>query len=102
MNTKISLLSIVILSAAGTVSELGYAVEGAYAIPVLLEAGISLKYASIMLSLSPVIQWHCSPVFCRISLGSMQVCLGKTETVHITLWFDCRDLLWKSSLLLLH
>ena len=55
INPKISLLSIVILSAAGTVSELGYAVEGAYAIPVLLEAGISLKYASIMLSLSPVI-----------------------------------------------
>ena len=49
------MLYMIILSAAGTVSELGYAVEGAYGIPILLASGIPFKYASLGLSLSPIV-----------------------------------------------
>ena len=52
---KISRFRMLILSAAGTVSELGYAAEGAYAIPIILAAGIPLKYSSLVLSISPII-----------------------------------------------
>ena len=52
---RVSLWTILLLSASAGVVDLGYAVEGAYAIPVILAAGIPLRYASLTLSLSPAL-----------------------------------------------
>ena len=53
--SRVSLWTILLLSASAGVVDLGYAVEGAYAIPVILAAGIPLRYASLTLSLSPAL-----------------------------------------------
>ena len=52
---RVSLWCIIVLSALSGVVEMGYSIEGAYAIPVILAAGIPLKYTSLMLSLSPLL-----------------------------------------------
>ena len=44
---------ILALSAVSAAIDLGYAVEGSYTTPFLLATGLSLKYASLTLSLSP-------------------------------------------------
>ena len=51
---KLPLWRVLLLCAlAGTV-ELGYAVESAYAAPLLVAAGLELKYASLILGVSPL------------------------------------------------
>ena len=73
--TKVSAWYILILGAIGSVSDLGYSVEGAYAIPVILATGIPLRYASLTLSLSPLLGLIVQPFFgsvtdqCQCSWG---------------------------------
>lgn len=72
---RVSPWNIVVLSAVGSLSDMGYAIEGAYAIPVILASGIPLKYASLMLSLSPALGLIVQPFLgsatdqCRCSWG---------------------------------
>ena len=51
----ISLWRIFLLCAAGGAIDAGYVVEGAYAVPLILESGLSLRFASIPLALSPIL-----------------------------------------------
>ena len=62
---KIPLWRLFLLSASGGSVDLGYAVEGAYAIPLIQAAGIHLTYATLVISLSPIIG-----LFFQIFLGS--------------------------------
>ncbi len=52
---RVSIWCMILLSALSGVVDLCYAVEGVYAIPVILAAGIPFRYASLMLSLSPLL-----------------------------------------------
>lgn len=51
---EISLWRIFLLSAVGGAIDLGYSVEGAYAVPLILATGMPLKYAPLALALSPI------------------------------------------------
>ena len=62
---KIPLWRLFLLSASGGSVDLGYAVEGAYAIPLIQAAGIHLTYATLVITLSPIIG-----LFFQIFLGS--------------------------------
>ena len=65
LKPKIPLWRLFLLSASGGSVDLGYAVEGAYAIPLIQAAGIHLTYATLVISLSPIVG-----LFFQIFLGS--------------------------------
>lgn len=53
--SKLLLCKIILLSSLGFVNDLGYAVIAAYATPLLVAAGLKFKWASISLTLSPIL-----------------------------------------------
>ena len=82
---------ILLLSSLALLNDFGYAVIGAYAAPLLVDAGLQLKWASLLLALGPLLAFvtqgyigHCSDR-CQCSWGrrrpfillfSILVCVG--------------------------
>ena len=82
---------ILLLCSLGLLNNFGYAVIGAYTAPLLVDAGLQLKYASLLLAISPLLAFvsqaytgHCSD-HCQSSWGrrrpfillfSILVCVG--------------------------
>jgi solute carrier family 45 protein 1/2/4 len=63
---KLPLWRIVLLSAVGGTVDLLYAVEGVYAVPLLVGVGLDIHYAGIMLGLSPILG-----IICQSYLGAL-------------------------------
>ena len=88
---KAQIWRILLLSSLGFANDLGYAVIAAYATPLLVAAGLELKWASISLTLSPILAFltqghvgYCSDQ-CQCSWGrrrpfilflSILICMG--------------------------
>ena len=53
--SRVAIWRLFLLSAAAGAINIGYAVEEAYAIPIIRAAGIPLKYATLSLGMSPVL-----------------------------------------------
>ena len=72
---EISVWRTFLLSAVGGAIDLGYSVEGAYAVPLILATGMPLKYAPLALALSPIMGLLFQPFLgsmsdqCRCSWG---------------------------------
>ena len=52
--TRIPIWRLFLLSASTGALEVGYAVEGAYIVPFMVASGLSLSFATVLLTLSPV------------------------------------------------
>ena len=64
---KVPIWRLLLLSTAGGAVDIGYAVEGGYAIPVIRGAGIPLTFATVALALSPVIGMLSQPFLGALS-----------------------------------
>lgn len=64
---KVVIWRLLLLSACGGASDLGYAIQASYAVPILQGVGISLKFATILLSVSPILGMLFQPFLGAVS-----------------------------------
>ena len=53
--SKVPLWRIILLSASGGAIDLVFAIEDTYAVPLIVAAGLDMRYATVMLALSPLV-----------------------------------------------
>lgn len=64
---KVAVWRLLLLSACAGAADLGYAIQASYAVPILQGVGISLKFATVLLSVSPILGMVFQPFLGSVS-----------------------------------